>query len=510
MCKNTYPVTLNPFIYILISFMLLYPSIAMASNKSQLDSVITLPIEADLKVLEHHLNDIVPNMLTNIEESNRVCIKPKHLKMIGIPRCTKDGYKISCKDEWIKIKPVPRIKCDVKGWIKRNGPISVSGRGETLKFAFPVKAQVSTKLLGIRETANAAGTLYINATPTINKDWSLSVDMTHSFTWSNKPSLKLFNSIHINIKSILEPKLRKQMDKFEQKLPELLNELDIKGKMAVIWKDIQEPLKIDDNTNTYLLFKPETASCSQINIVDQVLQSTISARGKTHIILGRPPVEYNKTELTDLEAICYQKGKFDFNLPLLITYDELLALSKKKFSDVYTIDMIESTLPGILMISNPRIRKGKEGKISITAHVSYDNRDELLRSIDKYNWFDINGEITFTGLPRIDKDTRTLVFDNLVYDSSTNSDLFDLFVDAAEIAPIQSYFESLITYEYGQKIDGGIKKINKALKEISKGFLSVSGRLNTATIEDIMINEDHITINTKLSGKVHANIGLQK
>ena len=139
-------------------------------------------------------------------------------------------------------------------------------------------------------------------------------------------------------------------------------------------------------------------------------------------------MDYNKTTLTDLELICYKKGKFNFHLPVLITYEELLERTKKKHSDIYSIDLVKSVMPGVLKISNPKIKKGNAGKIKISAHISYDNSDEWLRTFDKFNWFDINGEITFTGLPRIDKETRTLIFDDLVYDSTTNSDLFDLLI----------------------------------------------------------------------------------
>ncbi len=125
-----------------------------------------------------------------------------------------------------------------------------------------------------------------------------------------------------------------------------------------------------------------------------------------------------------------------------------------------------------------------------------------------YDWFDVNGEITFTGLPRIDKETRTLTFDDLVYDSTTNSDLFDLLIDAAELAPIQSYLKSLVKFDYGKKIDEGIMKANKSLNEVSQGDLNVTGRLERATVEDITITEKGITITTHLSGVLDASAGL--
>lgn len=503
MYKDKHSIIINPFICIFLFLILLYPSIAIASNdQNQSNSIITLPIRVDLSVLEDYLNEFIPNELADINEPNKICVKPQYTEIPSIPKCKMKGFKISCKDRSIDIRTTPPIRCDLKGWIKRNGRITISGQGNKMTFAFPIKAQASADgiLFG---TAKAAAILYLDATPHFNKDWSLSVDIAPDFIWSNKPTLKLFNIIKINIARNLEPKLRKRLDKFVKKVPTLLANLDIKGKVTEVWEDIQEPLKLDDDSEVYLLFKPEVASCSEFNIVGNVLHHTSSAEGKTQIILGKPPMDYNKTALTDLESICHKEGKFNFHLPVLVTHERLLALSKKKFLDGQSIRLSN----GVLKVSNPKIKKGRAGRISISAHISYDNRSNWLRTIDIFNWFDIEGEMTFTGLPKIKKETRTLIFDDLIYDSSTNSKLFDLLVDAAELRPIQSYFESLIEYEFGQKIDESIVKANESLN-ISQDDINVSAHLEMLSVESIMVNEKDITINTELSGVVNANTGL--
>ena len=145
---------------------------------------------------------------------------------------------------------------------------------------------------------------------------------------------------------------------------------------------LTESLKREYVTAHDLLFQPDVASCSHIDVVDHVLRSTISAKGKTQVRLGKPPVDYTKTKMTDLETICYKKGEFNFHLPVRITYEELLARSHNKYADVYTIDLVKSVIPGMLKISNPKIGKSRDGRLSISAHISYDNRDEWLKTFD--------------------------------------------------------------------------------------------------------------------------------
>jgi len=507
MCNKKYPIDKNHFLSILLFLFFLYPNSAIANKQIQEESIITLPIQADLSVLEKYINEYVPYDVAVLDERGKVCLNPQDMKVPFIPKCKIKGFKVSCKDWTRDFRTVPKVKCDVKGWVKRNGRIILTGNGPTLTFAFPVKAEASADGY-IYGTARASAILYLNAKLHINSDWTISIKITHDFAWSNSPELKLFDLFSIDIKKVIEPKLRKRLDKFAKRVPKLLGKLDIKGRMEEQWEDIQEPLKIDDDTDTYLLFQPAVASCSQIDIVDHVLRSTISARGKTEVLLGKPPVDYTKTKMTELENICYKEGKFNFHLPVRVTYEELLARSHNKYADVYTIDLVKSVIPGMLKISNPKIGKSSDGRLSISAHVSYDNRDEWLKTFDMYDWFDIDGEITFTGIPRIDKETRTLTFDELVYDSSTNSDLFDLLIDAAELAPIQSYLEGLVKFDYGEKIDEGIVKANKSLNEVSQGDLNITGRLENATVEEITINEKDITITTKLSGVLDASAGL--
>ena len=507
MYKNNYAIMVHPFLVLFIFFTLLFPHFILASHNPPSESTITLPIQVDLTVLEDYLNTFIPNKLADIDEPNKICIKPQYLKTKGIPKCSMHGYKISCKENKIKIRTTPKIKCDLKGWVKRDGRISVSGKGKTLQFAFPIKTELITDLY-IQGAANAAAVIYVYATPHINKDWSISVDVEPHFAWTEKPTLTLLETIEVTIQSKVEPKLQKKIDQFVKKIPDLLTKLELKEKVNTAWHDIQKPIKIDSNSETYLMFKPEEISYSGFKISDNILKTTISAKGKTQIIVGNPVRDCQNTKLCELGTIPYQKGGFNLHLPVSITYQELLAMSNKKFLEGYSIDLVKSALPGMLKVSDPKIEKSKNGQLSITAHINYDNRSGWLKTIDFFNWFDVDGEITFKGLPRIDKHSRCLVLDNLVYAAKTNSDLFDTVVNAADIQLLKSYFTNLMKFEFGEKIDDGVIKANKALKSFSKGDINISAHLQMASIEDLIVNEHKITINTKLSGLVNANIGL--
>ena len=477
---------------VMLSFLLIFAKLSVAEDKSQPESTVALPIQTDIKTIEDHLNKTSPDTLANINDL-KVCVEAKWLKTKGIPKCRMRGIKIYCEDRWIKTKITPEISCEINGWVKRNGHISVSGGGSTLNFEFPIKAQISAEAAGIRETAKAAAIIYVSATPHINLDWSIGVHIKQDFSWSKRPTLKLFGVIEVTIGSRVEPKLRELMDRLIKKVPELLAELDVKEKMAALWSDIQDPLKINDNPEIYVLFNPESVSYSGFEIVDGNLRTTIGVKGKTQSFLGQPSDDHRKTELPELGSIPYQEGKFHAHLPIFIPYQELSAILNTEFADGYPIDLNIGPIKESLTISDPKIKGIGDGKIAVTVHVHV-------------NRFNADGEMVFAGSPRIEN--RILFVDSLEYHSNTNSFLFDRLVDISGLEPIRNLISGKMKYEFSQNVDDLVKRANAAFNMTSKNGVNLSALVEFVSILQLTINEENIQIDTELSGVVNATIGL--
>jgi hypothetical protein len=471
---------------------------SQAENRSK--STIILPIESNLSKLETYLNIAIPEMLSNIHDIGKVCVKPQYLKTKGIPKCRMDNFKISCEEQWIKIQTIPEIKCDIEGWVKRDGRLLVSGEGNTLHFSFPIKTKITTKS-HIDGVATAAAVIYVWAKPKINHDWSITMEAKASFSWSKKPTVTLLNGIEINIQNSVETKLQKRIQKFIKKLPKHLAKIKLKEKMTVAWEKMQDPIKLDKHLETYLYFNPRLISCSEFRIVNNQLQTTISIEGETDITLGTATKKPHKTKLPNLNLIPLKEGEFTFNLPISIHYQELIEMLNKKFSDGYSVDLTQSSLPGNIKLTNPHIKKTASKQIQISAHIHYDNHTTWLENIE--------GEITFQGTPKLDKKNQTIVLENLSYSAKTNSDMFNTLVNIAEIKPLKSYLSSLMRFELSQQINKGISKANRALKSFSKKSITLSAHLRVASIENLHLYEESLTLHTKLSGIVNASIDLK-
>ena len=73
---------------------------------------------------------------------------------------------------------------------------------------------------------------------------------------------------------------------------------------------------------------------------------------------------------------------------------------------------------------------------------------------------------------------------------------------------VNTYFTKLMKYEFGNKIDEAVTQANKALSSFSKDDLTISASLHMASIDHLMVNDEKITISTKLSGRVNAHVEL--
>ena len=82
MCKNKHFVNINHFICILLSLVFLYPSSVIANKQIQEESIITLPIQADLNILEKYLNEYVPQDVAVLDERGKVCVKPQDFNRV--------------------------------------------------------------------------------------------------------------------------------------------------------------------------------------------------------------------------------------------------------------------------------------------------------------------------------------------------------------------------------------------------------------------------------------------
>lgn len=477
------------------------------ANDADLSS-ISIPVRINLKTVEDRINAEIPQRLADINESGRVCVEAKWLKTkipVGIE--VYDVYKTRTKYKWLKTKVTPEIKCDVNGWVNRNGNIGITGEGATLRMSFPIASSVSAKAAGISETADAKATIFADVTPNILPDWTVSASVNPDMKWDQRPTLKLFGIINITIGSKVEPKLRDKMNEFAAQVPQMLSDLNLRSRIEEAWAKIQEPIEISKAPATYLVFRPSSVGFSGISVIDNILNAQVSIAGKTSAVVGNKPTT-EAVPLQPLQRIEAASGVFKLNVPAFVAFKEIEKTANSEFPNGHSIKISEGKLDGELTIRNLQLSQSKEGKFQIKIGVDYDDRSKFIRLIDYFNWFDTSGIITFAAIPKIDAEKDVVYVDDLEFDSDTNNRLVDVLVDISKLPILRSFISNAVRYDYSGDLTEAIKSANEAINVQLKDGVKISGNLSAADIDNLVIRSDGIGMTAKAEGKVAVDVGL--
>ncbi|WP_159084230.1 DUF4403 family protein [Saccharobesus litoralis] len=455
---------------LLVVFLLFFPTHAVAqkSEFSQPESFINVPIEIRYQTLQNKLNQSLPETLANIYDKNRVCVKTRFGK----------------------------IRCDVKGWVKRNGAIGVSAKQKWLEFTVPIKAKVSAKA-GIRETVEAAATLIIKAKPQIKPDWTLALQVFPDYRWDKEPSIELFDIVSINLARFVEPQIAKQMDKFVKKVPHMLSQLEVKKKMASVWRKLHEPKQINKDLDAYLYFSPKHVAFTGLNIGQQALNTTVYIAGNTSIeVSNKRKISASSLPVLNTQTQAPSQGQFNINLPITLSLQEISHSFATKLEQDNQKKQKELTL------LNPELRGDNKGEIFLDIDIKYANQNAVLQFFNITDWFSVNGRLAFSGTPILDKDSQTLSISNLEYVANTNSGIVDGAIDLAGLEMIRQRIEDKAHFPLAEKIDTAIAKANLSLQQQKTKGIAVNAALTKVSLNSLKVKQSTIDLTTHIAGNV--------
>ena len=89
-----------------------------------------------------------------------------------------------------KLKLTPKLGCQVVGQVTR-GRLSLSGRGDRLLIAMPIRATISAKKVGgiASKTATGAAVVHATARLAISGDWRPTARVQIEYDWTEAPGI---------------------------------------------------------------------------------------------------------------------------------------------------------------------------------------------------------------------------------------------------------------------------------------------------------------------------------
>lgn len=410
-----------------------------------------------------------------------------------------NGKKSGCWKENILGIPVS-VGCKWKGEVQKRGAATISGSNQSLNFAMPLHAWVKVRpknLDIVRTTVRTDFTVTANASPRLNPDWSLVLNLATDFKWDKRPEIRLFKIIPIRISGLVEPKIREQLKKVEEQIKTEIRSLDIRGKAMQAWEKAHAPIKLSSDQEIWLRLKPKSVRFSGIHTQNNILAANVSMNADMETILGERPDAFSSSPLPKLGERDQESGPFLVRLPIVLKYEAF----KKEIEKVLRVGQkwapIQDKPTHYVTVQEVEVYPFKEN-IVVGINFIADLPDD---------WMDTRGKVYFGGKPVIDNEQRIMRVENFDFTRTTDNVLINL-ASLLFRERIKSELSSALTYRFGDEHD---KFINAANVELNRDFgdgLRSQGALDYTKVDKILMLERGIYLSVISEGTLQFNFGL--
>ncbi len=138
-------------------------------------------------------------------------------------------------------------------------------------------------------TAEGQMTVYASARPQLLPDWSVSLDMSEGFRWTEPPTLTILG-FHINLQRYVEPRIRDQLARIKTEFEAKVRALDVRGKAE--FRPGAKPSKqcrSSTRRQSVLQTTPQSMAFSGIRVRSDMLEGSVEIRETTETLIGSQP-----------------------------------------------------------------------------------------------------------------------------------------------------------------------------------------------------------------------------
>jgi hypothetical protein len=425
------------------------------------DSRISATIEFGLPALAAEIDKDIPRRLATIDE------------------------RISCVHRRVLFWRV-NANCDIYGYVERSGGVSLYGRGDRVYGSVPIhgalEGQGANRFTArIHGETEASATIEAGARPELARDWSLELNFSDGFHWSEPPVLHVMGR-EIPISKYAEPRIREELGLVREHALAAARRLDLHDKAATAWRHVFDPVQLSDNPEVWLQLTPQSAAFAGVRADGKVLRGSLELSGSAETIVGQLPQAVTATALPSLGRDVSEPGAFDVILPVRIGYDVL----KDKISQA-----IAAMAPAAgLSVRDVEVYPSS-GKLVVGLRIA------------KASDTDANaGQWTYlTGALQVDADGRAVRLSDL---SAATSDEGL----AALVAPIVSQLRDRMSVDYGVAYDNLLNAANTRLNRPLKDGYRMEGHLASAKLEKLYLPADGVVIALRATGNLNILYGM--
>jgi hypothetical protein len=425
------------------------------------DSRISAAIEFSLPALAAEIDGDIPRRLATIDE------------------------RISCVHRRVLFFRV-NANCDVYGYVERSAGVSLYGRGDRVYGSVPIhgalEGQGANRFTArIHGETEASATIEAEARPELNHDWSLALNFSDGFRWSEPPVLHVMGR-EIPLSKYAEPRIHAQLAVVRERALVAARRLDLHEKAAIAWRHAFEPVQLSDNPQIWLQLTPQNAAFAGVRAEGRVLSGSLELSGAAQTTVGQQPTPVTATALPSLGRNVSAPGTFDVILPVHVGYDVL----KDKITQA-----IGAMAPAAGMSVKDVDVYPSSGKLVIGLRIAKATDTDPSAG----RW------IYLTGALEADADGHAVRLSDL--NASTDDEGL-----AGVLDPIVSQLRDKTSVDYGVAYENLLNAANAKLNRPLKDGFRMEGHLSSAQLEKVYLPADGIEIALRASGDLKILYGM--
>ena len=393
--------------------------------------------------------------------------------------------RIGCVNKRVFVFRV-RANCDVDGFVDR-GAISLTGRGDHLLGSIPIFGSIEGQganrfTARIHGDAEGRAMVEIESRPKLGKDWSVDLNFSDSFHWTEPPVLHVLGR-DISLTRYAEPSIRKQLGRIRAEAREAARKLDLHDKAAKAWEQAFQPVQISQDPPVWLQVTPSSAAFAGVHANAKDLSGSLELTGTAQTLVGQGPTAVTPTPLPPLGNDISEPGTFDILLPVQVNYD---ALRDKIMQAVAASDAAP-------MVKEMQIYPSS-GRLVIAVRVAKPGETDPAAG----EW------LYLSAMPSVDAGQQSIKISNLTADSSLP--------DGSPAAQLQNQLldrlKQIPDVGYGLAYQNLLNAANERLNRPLKNGFRMEGQLTTAKLDSIQLLADGVSIALRVSGDLKILYGM--